>query len=230
LEWARGPGFRFAFGLMLLGVIRLLVLNTIHIIEIIRHAQDRDIPGRLIVGDALRWLFPLNRVGRARIPFALASILFHLSIIVVPIFRGAHILLWERGVGLAWPAIPQSWADYLTLAAIATAIVLLARRAFVPLTRSLSRVQDYVLPLVIAVPFASGYLAMHPGVNPFDYNATMLVHVMSGNLIFILIPFSKLSHLVLFPSSQVISEMGWHLVPDSGRRVALELGKEGEPV
>jgi hypothetical protein len=71
---------------------------------------------------------------------------------------------------------------------------------------------------------------MHPTINPFEYNATMLVHVMSGNLILILIPFSKLSHLVLYPSSQVISEMGWHLVPDSGRSVGLALGKESEPI
>jgi nitrate reductase gamma subunit len=58
----------------------------------------------------------------------------------------------------------------------------------------------------------------------------MFVHVMSGNLIFILIPFTKLSHAVLFPATQVVSEMGWHLAADSGTRVAMALGKEGEPV
>ena len=39
---------------------------------------------------------------------------------------------------------------------------------------------------------------------------------MSGNLIFILIPFTKLSHAVLFPATQLVSEMGWHLAADSG--------------
>ncbi len=87
-----------------------------------------------------------------------------------------------------------------------------------------------LLPLIIAVPFITGYLAMHPAINPFNYSSTMFVHVMSGNLIFILIPFTKLSHVVLFPTTQVVSEMGWHLVADSGRRVALALGKEGEAI
>jgi len=97
-------------------------------------------------------------------------------------------------------------------------------------SRALSRTQDYLLPLIIGVAFVSGYLAMHPAVNPFSYNATMFVHVMVGNLIFILIPFSKLSHIALFPVTQLVSEMGWHLVPESGARVALALGKEGEPI
>jgi len=80
------------------------------------------------------------------------------------------------------------------------------------------------------IPFTTGYLAMHPALNPFDYNATMLVHVMSGNLILVLLPFSKLSHAVLFPTTQLLSEMAWHLAPGSGENVALTLGKEHEPI
>jgi nitrate reductase gamma subunit len=118
----------------------------------------------------------------------------------------------------------------MTILAIVTALTLFARRISAQASRSLSRVQDYLLPLIIVVPFISGFLAMHPAGNPFSSETTMFVHVMSGNLLFILIPFTKLSHVVLFSTTQLVSEMGWHLAPHSGTRVALALGKEGEPV
>ena len=162
--------------------------------------------------------------------FAIFSFLFHVAIIVTPIFLAAHISLWRRGTGIGWAAIPQTAADYLTLIAIVAGVVLLAKRMSAQVARTISRPQDYVLPLVILIPFVSGYLAMHPGINPFDYNATMFVHVMSGNIVMVLIPFSKLSHAVLFPTTQLVSEMAWHLAPGSGERVALTLGKENEPI
>ena len=59
---------------------------------------------------------------------------------------------------------------------------------------------------------------------------TMFVHVMSANLIFVLIPFSKMSHLALFPATQLVSELGWHLQPGAGQQVALALGKENDPL
>jgi hypothetical protein len=71
---------------------------------------------------------------------------------------------------------------------------------------------------------------MHPSINPFGYYGTMVVHVMSGNLIFLLIPFSKMSHMALFPATQLVSELGWHLLPGAGQQVAVALGKENDPL
>jgi nitrate reductase gamma subunit len=230
LEWARGPAFRFSFVLMILGLIRVFLLNVISIRSMIRRAGDGKIPAKKVFGETLRWVFPFRRIQKDRMFFAVVSVLFHLSIIVTPIFLGAHILLWERGLGVSWPAIGQGLADWLTLLAVATALILFVQRIAARATRALSRLQDFLIPLIIAVPFASGYLAMHPDLNPFSYDATMFVHVMSGNLIFILIPFSKLSHVVLFSTTQLISEAGWHLVPGAGAKVAAALGKEDEPL
>jgi hypothetical protein len=53
---------------------------------------------------------------------------------------------------------------------------------------------------------------------------------MSGNLIFLLVPFTKLSHVALFPATQLVSELGWHLEPGAGQRVAITLGKENQPI
>ena len=97
-------------------------------------------------------------------------------------------------------------------------------------TRSLSRFQDYIMPLIIAIPFVSGFLMMHPSLNPFGYDATFLVHIMSANLILIMIPLTKLSHIALLPSVQLVSEVAWHWPATSGSKVGLSLGKENEAV
>jgi nitrate reductase gamma subunit len=149
---------------------------------------------------------------------------------VTPLFLGAHILLWDRGLGLSWPAIGNQAADVLTLLAIGTGLALFLERVGIRSARAISRPQDYLWPLLIIVPFASGYLAMHPAQNPFDYQATMLVHVLSGNAIMLLIPFSKLSHVGLFPATQLVSELGWFLEPESGQRVTATLNKGNEPI
>ena len=71
---------------------------------------------------------------------------------------------------------------------------------------------------------------MHPAVSPFSYDATMLVHVICGNLMIVALPFSKLSHALLFPITRLISEMAWHLAPDAGQQVAIALNKESDPI
>lgn len=230
LEWARGPAFRFALAVLLLGVLRLILLNIIGLVSLTRHARERRIPMKTVVRETVRWLFPFSRVENRQLFFTTASALFHISVIVVPVFLGAHILLWQRGFGIGWIALDQGWADALTIVAIVTAVVLFVRRVSTRFARSLSRVQDYALPVLILTPFVTGYLAMHPGINPFSYDPTMLVHVLSGNLVLIAIPFTKLSHAVLFPASQLVSEMGWYLAPGAGSKVSFALGKEGERI
>jgi len=229
LEWARGPVFRLSIALMILGVLRLVLLNSVNIVNMLSRTRDRNIPWGTVLRDTTTWLFPYKRL-QPQLVFAIASFLFHVSVIVTPIFLAAHIRLWQRGIGISWPAIPQVAADYLALLAIVAAGVLFFKRVSARATRALSRPQDYLLPLLMLIPFASGYLAMHPAINPFEYNATMFVHVMSGNLILVLVPFSKLSHAVLFPTTQLASEVAWHLASDSGQKVALTLGQENEPI
>ena len=68
---------------------------------------------------------------------------------------------------------------------------------------------------------------MHPALNPFPYTLTFLVHLVSANLLFILVPLTKLSHMALLPGSQLVSELGWHWPRDAGSRVACQPWKGG---
>ena len=239
LEWARGPAFLFAFVFMLLGLARHVALTLWEVARAMHRAGDKTLPYWQILVTTLKWLFPAEKL-KDRPILGLTSVSFHIAILIVPIFLGGHIALWVRGLRISWPAepnqliswlaIPNQLADVLTIIAIITAVALVIQRAAAGPTRALSRFQDYVIPLIVAVPFASGFLAMHPSVNPFSYEATLFVHVMSANVLFVLIPITKLSHVALLPSVQLASEVAWHWPPDAGSKLAVTLGKENEPI
>jgi nitrate reductase gamma subunit len=214
---------------MVLGLIRHAVVTVIELRRMVSRAGNKDVAYRQVFAATMKWLFPVGQL-RQRFLFSVTSFVFHVAIIVVPIFLAGHIALWESGTGLSWPAISNGLADILTLAAIATALLLVLQRAVARDSRALSRFNDYALPLLIAVPFVSGFLVMHPTWNPFSFNAVLLVHIMSANILMILIPVTKLSHMVLLPATQLVSELGWHFTPDAGRKVGLDLGKEGQPI
>ncbi len=227
LEWVRGPAFIFSFSFMILGLMRHVGLTLWEMYRVWRRAGDKHLPLRRILRSTLLWLFPFGKISQEPL-FSATSILFHMAILIVPLFLAGHIALWRQNVGLSWPSIPDTLADVLTIAAIVAAIALVIERLSAKVTRSLSRFEDYALPVVIAVPFVSGFMVSHPAFNPFPYANVLFIHVMSANLVMLLIPLTKLSHAVLLPGIQLIAELGWHWPPDAGSRLADELGKETE--
>jgi hypothetical protein len=229
LHVARGPLFQAALAFMLLGLARQLALTLWEAARAYRRAGDRAIPTDQVMRATARWLVPLGRL-RDRWPYSLTTLVFHVGVILVPLFLAGHIALWQRGIGLAWPALPNVVATGLTLAVIATALAVVAMRAASRATRPLGRFQDYALPLIVGVGFGSGFLVMHPAWNPFPADPTLLIHVLSADLLLVLVPLTKLSHMILLPLTQLVSELAWHFPPDAGVRVAAALGKENEPI
>ena len=219
----------FAFVFMLLGLTRHVALTAWEVARAMYRAGDKTLPYRQIFVTTLKWLFPMEKL-KDRLFLSLTSVSFHIAILIVPIFLGGHIALWARGLDISWPAIPNGLADVLTIVAVIAAVTLVIQRAAARPTRSLSRFQDYVIPLIVAVPFVTGFLVMHPTANPFAYEAMLFVHVMSANVLFVLIPITKLSHMALIPTVQLVSEVAWHWPPDAGSKLAVTLGKENEPI
>jgi nitrate reductase gamma subunit len=58
----------------------------------------------------------------------------------------------------------------------------------------------------------------------------MLIHVLSGNLIFVLMPFTKLAHCVIMPFSQFIIAIAWRFPARSDDEICTTLGKKGAAV
>ncbi len=230
LEFARGPLFRFTFAVMVFGLARLVGLTIYGAIRTYALAGDKRLLWPIIRQRTLWTLFPFSRLGRTRGVYSIISVVFHAGLIIVPIFLFAHIHLWERGLGIRWAALPPRVADVLTVVTVVAALALFAGRVGSPLSRTLSRAQDYAWPWLLMAPFVSGFLASHPTWCPVDYPVMLLIHVLSAELVFVLTPFSKIAHCVLIPFSQLVSDLGWRFPATAGRDVAKALGKESVPI
>lgn len=229
LRFAMGPLFWTAFTFMVVGLLRQVVLAIWGGARVYQRAGDRYIPVAQVLGNTLKWLIPFDRL-RNRWLYSLTTFLLHVGVILVPLFLAGHIALWEKALGISWPALPNSVATILTLVVMATVLAVLLQRMAAKDSRALGRFQDYALPLFIALPFLTGFLVMHPAWNPFSRDPVLLAHILSAEFLFVLVPLTKLSHMILLPFTQIISELAWHFPPDAGSRVAVTLGKENEPI
>ena len=230
LEIARGPLFRLSFAILILGLARLILLDVWGAYSAYRKAGDKEIPWKLLIRRGLEWLIPVKRVARNRPVYSIFSILFHVGLLIVPIFLFAHVQLWNQSVGIAWFTIPYEAAQWLTISTIVFAFALLIARLFNITSSFISRKQDYLWPVLLLLPFVSGFICAQMNVNAETYRFFMLIHILSGDLIFILIPFTKIAHCVLMPMSQVICTLAWKFPPDTDDAVAITLNKKGVPV
>ncbi len=230
LEFAKGPLFRLCFMIMLLGLARIIFLDLWGDYKAYKKAGDKKMPWKLIISRTWEWLFPVKRLTRNFRVYALFSILFHIGLIIIPIFLFAHIQLWKQSVGISWPALPYTWAFWLTIGTIIFAVSLFIGRLVIKQTKDLSRKQDYLWLILLLIPFVSGFICTNLNISPQNYQFFMLVHVLSGELIFILIPFSKIAHCVLGPLSQIISALAWKFPPATDDDICTTLNKKGAPV
>jgi len=148
-----------------------------------------------------RWLLPLNKDVAKNPIFTILGYIFHICLIVVPIWFSGHISLWEESrFEWSWTPIPDGLADWMTLIFLAIALFFLLRRIISADIRLLSTFSDYLLIVVVALPFITGYFLTHGTVDNIGFlgENIQLIHMLSGELMLILIPFTKLSHFVLF--------------------------------
>jgi len=120
---------------------------------------------------------------------------FHVCLIVTPLFLLGHNILLDQAVGLSLWSLPESITDRLTLVILICAVFLLGRRLFLARVRIITTAYDYLILLLAIAPFLTGYLAYHQW---FDYSTVMTLHVLSGEAMLITLPFTKLGHMLFF--------------------------------
>jgi len=206
-DFLSGPGAWIAFGVFLVG----LALRAAFLVGISRFA-DKVFWNHADAGWGLRsighWLLPLgSRSLRGQPIFGAVVFLFHLCLLGVPVFLLAHNILLEENLGFSFWAMPEALSDWLTVLALACGLFLLVRRLARPEVRILTTAWDYFLLLLTLAPFATGFLAYHQW---GDYDLIMVLHLLSAEVLLVVIPFSKLAHVVLFFFSRFFigSEMG----------------------
>ncbi|UCF93136.1 MAG: 4Fe-4S dicluster domain-containing protein [Desulfobacterales bacterium] len=118
--------------------------------------------------------------------------IFHAGLIVVPIWYGGHIPLWEEyGFDWYWTALPDPWIDRLTILVLVLALYFGLRRICVRDLRRRSAVPDYVVITVTALPFVTGYLLTHGDLRAWPVLDAQMetLHVLTAEMMIALAAF-----------------------------------------
>ena len=154
------------------------------------------------------WIIPFaSRNMRARYEVTIVTFLFHICLILVPIFLLAHIVMFSFAWGLKWGALSSVAGTDMTIIVIFACLFFLIRRLMLPEIKFVTDPSDYLLLAIAAAPFITGLAANQQW---FDYQATVIVHIITGAVMLMVIPFTRLSHMLFFPFTRAYmgSEFG----------------------
>lgn len=142
------------------------------------------------------WLFPYGtRSWRQNPMFTFLVFVFHIGLLLTPVFLLGHNILLKTKWGFSLPTLSETTADVLTIAVIASALFLVLRRIALTEVRIITSTYDYLLVAIAVAPFVTGLLARY---QVADYQFWLIVHILCGEIFLIAIPLTKLSHFVLF--------------------------------
>ena len=166
----------------------------------------------------MSWKYSLRSIVRWSTPFAtenmrrhpavtIVAYVFHICLILTPIFLLAHVTLVDESWDLNWWTLPDSLAAIMTLMVIAACVFFLVRRLVNPEVQYVTSASDYILLGIVAAPFITGFLVYYQW---FAYQTLLILHILSGEIMLVAIPFTRLSHMLFAPLTRAYmgSEFG----------------------
>jgi len=156
----------------------------------------------------LHWVVPFASLNMRKRPgYSLLSYAFHICVLVTPLFLLGHAVLWQESWGVRWWSLPEAVADVMTLVVIFACLFFMARRLVRPEVRNVSDLSDFLLALLVMAPFVTGFVA-HQQWLP--YKPMLIAHIISGALWLLLIPWTRLVHMIwfIFTRAYMGSEFG----------------------
>ncbi|MGB5985533.1 MAG: nitrate reductase [Desulfobacterales bacterium] len=205
--WVSGPLVWIAFLVFVGGTIYRLsrLLGLVH-------RKERFIYSYFSVSHGLRsiahWSLPFAATNMRRHPvLTIVAFLFHLCLLITPLFLSAHVILFDEAWSLSWWTLPNGLADLMTLVVIGGALFFLVRRLKLPEVRYVTSPSDFMILAVTVLPFLSGFMAYHQWLG---YQFWIILHIVSGAVLLIVIPFSRLFHMFTAPLTRAYmgSEFG----------------------
>lgn len=156
----------------------------------------------------LRWSTPFATENMRRHPgLTIVAFAFHICLLLTPIFLLAHVTLIDEAWNVSWWTLPETTAQIMTLIVIAGCVFFLVRRLVNPEVKYVTSASDYILLAIIAAPFVTGFLAFFQW---FEYQILVILHIISGEVMLVAIPFTRLSHMFFAPLTRAYmgSEFG----------------------
>jgi nitrate reductase gamma subunit len=198
-DFVTGPLAWLAFSVFLVGVIARVVLYIRGLdwkLDRVTYTVNVSYGVKGAIRSILQWIFPFGTHSWRSYPFMTVLVFaFHIGILFTPIFLIAHnLIMWERWGIRLW-TLPEPAADFLTLTMMTCAVFLVLRRIALSEVRILTTGYDYLVLTIAVAPFFTGYMAH---LQVADYRFWLILHILSGEVMLVAIPFTKLSHFVGF--------------------------------
>ena len=156
----------------------------------------------------LHWSTPFATENMRRHPLlTIVTFAFHICLLLTPIFLLAHITMIDESWNISWWNLSEGAAQIMTVIVVACCVFFLIRRLVSPEVQYVTAASDYVLLALVAAPFVTGFLAYYQWL---DYQIIVILHILSGEILLVAIPFTRLSHMLLAPLTRAYmgSEFG----------------------
>ena len=156
----------------------------------------------------MHWITPFATVNwRKRPVMTIITFVFHAGLVIMPLFVSAHVIMFHNAWGFSWASLPESFTDAVTLLVIIACVIFLLRRLVLREVKFLTDASDYGILLMAVAPFITGFMAYH---NIWNYHFWIILHILSGEIMLVAIPFTRLSHMLyaVFTRSYIGSEFG----------------------
>ncbi len=203
-DFLTGPAAYVAFGIFFIGLFFrvILYIRGLHWqADRVTYTKNVSFGVKGALRSVIAWIFPFGSVGwRSKPGITLMFFIFHFGLLFTPLFLQAHNIILKERWGFSLWTISDPTADLLTMITLVAALFLVLRRIALPEVRILTSAYDYILLAITVAPFITGMMAYH---HVWNYHFWLIAHIICGEIMLICIPFTKLSHIVLFFCSRV---------------------------
>lgn len=205
-----GPLFYLSLGVCVIGMIVRFYLYFTGLSWQLDRVAYKAYPAMGFKGavrSIYKWLIPYGTYGWRQQPvMAAAFFAFHIGAVCIPLFLIGHNVFLKDKLGFSLPTIGSCAADIISWLAIVGLCMLVIRRLVLPEVRILTDRKDWGILIISMLPFITGLLARY---QVGDYSFWLNAHILTGEIVLLAIPFTKLSHVFLFFASRAQIGMDW---------------------
>jgi len=180
-----GSLLKFSFIFLAVGLILRLAF---FIFSIIKGSKDKEDGGIYLFKVFGLFPAPFHKAVLKKPVYILLRYVFHICLFVVPIWLAGHIsLLEDSGLEWSWVPLPDEWADWMTLLILAFVVFFMIRHFATKEVRTKSSLEDYIIILIAALPFVTGYCLAHGTLDyiPFIGDNMWTIHILSGEIMIV---------------------------------------------
>ncbi len=202
-DFIRGPLVWISFITFFLGII-YQIFSFLSLTEKKERVPYNPRPRKKIVPSGFNRETLLHAIAKIKLSIVgvnpvmiIVTTVFHICLVVAPLFLLAHNVLLDTYIGVSGFSFSEKVTDYMTIVLLACVAFFLYRRIFVARVRVITTFYDYIMLFLAAAPFVTGFLAYHQ-IMIDHYKLIMSLHILSGELMLMAVPFTKFVHMVFF--------------------------------